>query len=118
DLAYVIYTSGSTGRPNGVCVEHEAIARLVLHTDYVKLGPADCIAQLSNSSFDAATFEIWGAWLNGARLVGYSKDELLSSKSFGEKLKKDRVTTMFLTTALFNQLAREEPGIFSSVRNV
>jgi non-ribosomal peptide synthetase component F len=65
DLAYVIYTSGSTGRPKGVAVPQRAVARLVLGTDYVDLGPGDRIAQVSNTSFDAATFEVWGALLNG-----------------------------------------------------
>ena len=70
NLAYVIYTSGSTGGPKGVAVPHRAISRLVLNTDYVQLGPSDRIAQASNASFDAATFEIWGALLNGAQLIG------------------------------------------------
>ena len=68
-LAYVIYTSGSTGQPKGVAVTHRGITRLVLNTDYVALKPQDRIAQASNASFDAATFEIWGALLNGAARV-------------------------------------------------
>ncbi|MCP4663735.1 MAG: AMP-binding protein, partial [bacterium] len=44
NLAYVIYTSGSTGRPKGIGVSHRAIARLVLNTDYVVLGPDDRVA--------------------------------------------------------------------------
>ena len=70
NLAYVIYTSGSTGMPKGVQVTHRAISRLVCNTDYVNVGPQDRIAQVSVISFDAATFEIWGALLNGARVVG------------------------------------------------
>ena len=77
-LAYVIYTSGSTGVPKGVMVEHRAIVRLVRNTNYVQLSPDDVIAQASNASFDAATFEIWGALLAGARLVNIKKDTLLS----------------------------------------
>src|SRR5262249_27046328 len=60
DLAYVIYTSGSTGKPKGVAVSHQAVNRLVTNTNYVQLTPNDGIAQASNFSFDAATFEIWG----------------------------------------------------------
>ena len=78
NLAYVIYTSGSTGMPKGVAVEQRAVTRLVVNTDYVQLGPADTVAQASNISFDAATFEIWGALLNGARLVIVPKVVLLS----------------------------------------
>ncbi len=78
DPAYVIYTSGSTGRPKGVVVPHRAVVRLVRETDYIRLGPDDRVAQASNSSFDAATFEIWGALLNGCRLVGIERETLLS----------------------------------------
>ncbi|MCP4663549.1 MAG: amino acid adenylation domain-containing protein, partial [bacterium] len=72
-LAYVIYTSGSTGIPKGVAVSHRAVARLVFCTNYVDLGPGDRVAQASTTSFDAATFELWGALLHGGRLVGIDK---------------------------------------------
>ena len=54
-LAHVIYTSGSTGRPKGVALAHRAVVRLVRETNYVRLGPGDRVAQVSNLSFDAAT---------------------------------------------------------------
>ncbi|MGV3772896.1 MAG: non-ribosomal peptide synthetase [Verrucomicrobiales bacterium] len=118
DLAYVIYTSGSTGQPKGVAVPHRGVIRLVVNTDYVELGPADRIAQASNASFDAATFEIWGALLNGAKLVGISKDTALSPAEFARELKEQSISTLFLTTALFNQLAHEVPGVFQSVKQL
>ena len=68
-LAYVMYTSGSTGRPKGVCVPHRAVVRLVKNTDYARFSAAEVFLQNAPVSFDAATFEIWGALLNGARLV-------------------------------------------------
>ncbi|HEV8543932.1 MAG TPA: amino acid adenylation domain-containing protein [Verrucomicrobiae bacterium] len=117
-LAYVIYTSGSTGRPKGVAVRHRGITRLVLNTDYVQIRPSDRIAQASNASFDAATFEIWGALLNGARLIGIHKDTAISPGDFAEALRKEEISILFLTTALFNQLAREIPGVFSTLDTV
>lgn len=117
-LAYVIYTSGSTGKPKGVAVPHRAVNRLVFNTNYVNLRPSDRVAQASNSSFDAATFEIWGALLQGARLVGITRDVALSPRDFAARIREQELSTIFLTTALFNQLATEVPGIFSSVRQV
>jgi amino acid adenylation domain-containing protein/FkbH-like protein len=117
-LAYVMYTSGSTGRPKGVAVPHRAINRLVLNTDYIQLDASDRIAQVSNISFDAATFEIWGALLNGATLVGISREVLLSPESFARELKAQEVTAMFLTAALFNQMAAEVPNAFESLRTL
>src|SRR5262249_27636004 len=70
NLAYVIYTSGSTGNPKGIGIPHRGVARLVYNTDYARLSAKDRVAQASNASFDAATFEIWGPLLSGARLVG------------------------------------------------
>jgi len=117
-LAYVIYTSGSTGAPKGVTVPHRAVTRLILNSNYITLGPDDRIAQASNASFDAATFEIWGALLNGGQLIGVERDVTLSPPDFAAFLLQRRITTLFLTTALFNQMAREMPGGFRTLRHV
>ena len=69
-LAYVMYTSGSTGKPKGVAIPHKAVNRLVLNTNYIQLDATDKIAQVSNISFDAATFEVWGALLRAAVAPG------------------------------------------------
>jgi amino acid adenylation domain-containing protein/non-ribosomal peptide synthase protein (TIGR01720 family) len=116
--AYVIYTSGSTGRPKGVEVPHRAVLRLVLGTNYVSLGPDSRIAQASNAAFDAATFEVWGALLNGGQLIGIEKDVALSPADFAAELRQGRITTLFLTTALFNQMAREARGGFATLDHV
>jgi len=118
DLAYIMYTSGSTGVPKGVSVLQRAISRLVLNTGYIRLGPADRIAQASSFSFDAATFEIWGALLNGGALVGITKDVMLSPLDFAAQLEASGISAMFLTAALFNQVAREYPQAFRSVRTL
>ncbi len=115
-LAYVIYTSGSTGQPKGVMVPHRAVNRLVLNTDYVQLNQSDRIAQASNASFDAATFEIWGALLNGARLVGVPQHIMLSLQEFAVYIREHGISVLFLTTALFNQIASFVPQAFGSLR--
>jgi len=117
-LAYVVYTSGSTGRPKGVMVAHRHVVQLVRGTDYVEIRPGDRVAQASNASFDALAFEAWGAFLNGATLVGIPRDVLLAPARFRGVLREERITTLYQTTALLNQLAREEPGIFAPLREV
>jgi amino acid adenylation domain-containing protein len=118
NLAYVMYTSGSTGRPKGIAIPHRAIARLVCNTDYAQLTAADRVAQVSNASFDAATFELWGALLNGARLVIIPRDVTLSPGAFAAEIRERGISAMFLTTTLFNQLVSEVPDVFLSVRHV
>jgi amino acid adenylation domain-containing protein len=118
NLAYIMYTSGSTGAPKGVSVTHRGITRLVLKSNYISLDHTDRIAQVSAFSFDAATFEIWGALLNGGQLVGISSDVALSPLDFAEELKKQNITAMFLTAALFNQVAAQVPDAFSRMRTL
>src|SRR6185312_12591963 len=102
-VAYVMYTSGSTGRPKGTAIAQRSIVRLLFATDYVELGPDDRVAHLSNVSFDAATFEIWGALLHGGCLVGIPRDVALSPRELAAEIGRLRITVMFLTTALFHQ---------------
>ncbi len=111
--AYVMYTSGSTGEPKGVVVPQRAIVRLVRDTDYVQLGTGDVIAHLSNPAFDAATFEIWGALLNGGRLAVIPREAVLAPPKLAAALDRHGVTTLFLTTALFNLVARDAPQAFT-----
>ncbi|MFI6234793.1 amino acid adenylation domain-containing protein [Micromonospora sp. NPDC050784] len=103
DPAYVMFTSGTTGRPKAVVVSHHSIVNLATGADYVELGPARTMLQFAPISFDASTFEIWGALLNGARLV-VAPDDLLGSDRLGELLTRHRVDTMWLTSALFHQV--------------
>ena len=116
--AYVLYTSGSTGTPKGVAVPHRAITRLVVNSDYIRLEPDDAVALASNLCFDAATFEVWGALLNGGTVVMTPEEVLLSATALREHLAKTGITTLFLTTSLFNQLAQQTPSVFLGLRNL
>ena len=114
-LAYVIYTSGSTGTPKGVMVPHRAVTRLVCETNYVQIKSSDRVAQVANLAFDAATFEVWGALLNGAQLIGVERETTLSPTDFVRELQQQQISILFLTTALFNQTVREIPDAFRSL---
>ncbi|MBI3947384.1 MAG: amino acid adenylation domain-containing protein [Armatimonadetes bacterium] len=117
-LACILFTSGSTGKPKGVGITHRGIARTVLNTNYISLGPEDVVSQGSTASFDAATFEIWGALLNGCRLVIIPRETMLSPEALAAAVRRHGVTAMFLTTALFNQVAAEMPSALQPVRSV
>ncbi|HVN81722.1 MAG TPA: amino acid adenylation domain-containing protein, partial [Terriglobia bacterium] len=116
-LAYVIYTSGSTGRPKGVAVTHRGIVRLLFGIDYVRLGPNERILHLSSISFDASTFEVWGALLHGAQLVIFP-DRIPTLRSLEYELKTHPISLLWLTSSLFNLVIDENPEILSGVRQI
>src|SRR5882757_5139330 len=101
DVAYIMYTSGSTGRPKGVVVPHKAVLRLVLDNDFATLGPDEVILQMAPLSFDASTFEIWGALLNGGKLAVVS-NPYPSLDDIAAEIARHGVTTMWLTAGLFH----------------
>ncbi|HEU4455528.1 MAG TPA: non-ribosomal peptide synthetase, partial [Longimicrobium sp.] len=113
--AYVVYTSGSTGAPKGIAIPQHAIARLARDPGYARLGPADRVAQMANTSFDAAAFEIWGALLNGATLVMIGRDVSLHPAALAAALRAEGVTAAFLTTALLNAVSRTVPDAFAGL---
>ena len=114
--ACVLYTSGSTGRPKGVETTHRGIARLVCDAPYLGFTAEDVVAQAANTSFDAASLEIWGALCNGACLAGLNKDEVVSPTLLADALRDRGVTAMFLTTAVFHHCADTAPGMFAGLR--
>jgi amino acid adenylation domain-containing protein len=118
NLAYVMYTSGSTGQPKGVSIQHRGIIRLAVDTNYVFIGPSERVAQVSNASFDAVTFEVWAALLQGGQVVEFSKDMLLAPQVLAEQIRKHGIDTIFLTPGLLNQIAFEAPQAFSPVKNL
>src|SRR5262249_15392019 len=87
-----------------------------LETHYVSIEPDDRIGQAANISFDATTFEIWGALLNGAAVQFVSQDDLLDPDRFGAYLRSGRLDILFLTTALFNRLVQADSQIFRSLK--
>jgi len=105
--AYIMYTSGSTGTPKGVVVPHRAIVRLVREQNFVAFGPDLCWLQLSNISFDASTLEIWGALLNGGRLVLQAQQKP-TLPEICDAIAKHKVTSVWFTVGLFNMLVDEQ----------
>jgi amino acid adenylation domain-containing protein len=117
NLAYVMYTSGSTGQPKGVMVEHRGIVRLVRDTNYCRFGPDEKFLQFAPISFDASTFEIWGALLNGSPLV-LMPPESSSLEDLLRAIREHRVTTLWLTAGLFHLMVDEHPHGLRALRQL
>ncbi len=116
-LAYVIYTSGSTGRPKGVEVTHRGVLRLVRGASYVPFDSRAVFLLLAPVSFDASTFEVWGALLNGARCVVFP-DMLPTTEALGRVLADEGVTVLWLTASLFNAIVDDDPRVLAPVEQL
>jgi amino acid adenylation domain-containing protein len=68
-LAYVMYTSGSTGSPKGVMIEHRHVLQRLRGAHDLQPLPGEGTLQVNRPDFDTQTWEVWGAFLAGARLV-------------------------------------------------
>ena len=118
DTAYVMYTSGSTGRPKGVVVPHRAVLRLAEEPLFCTVEPRDRVALTSNPAFDATTFEIWNTLTAGGTVVVMPSPVEVTIEEWAASIRREEITTVFLTTSLFHTLAREAPGSFRSLRNL
>jgi amino acid adenylation domain-containing protein/non-ribosomal peptide synthase protein (TIGR01720 family) len=117
NLAYVMYTSGSTGRPKGTSILHRGVVRLVKETNYATLTAEEIFLQLAPISFDAATFEIWGALLNGAKLVIMPPHQP-SLEELGLAIQQYQVTTLWLTAGLFHLMVDERLDDLKSLKQL
>lgn len=115
-LAYICYTSGSMGWPKPVGVPHRGVTRLVAG-DYAELGLGHTLVALSPVSFDASTFEIWGALLSGGRVVMQPRGPAVA-EDLAAVLRDEKVTTLFLTTALFHRMVDHDLDAFADVQQL
>lgn len=116
-IAYVNFTSGTTGDPKGVPIQHRAIARLVFDAVYAPLDENAVLLHLSPATFDAATFEIWGALLRGGTCVLYPPARLRFS-TLRDVVRRTGVSVMWLTAALFNAVVEDAPDTLDTVGTI
>jgi len=117
NVAYVIYTSGSTGTPKGVMTPHRGVSRLLFGVDYARLNASQKILQLAPLSFDASTFELWGALLHGGCCVLFPGD-MPTSEVIGNMIRTHGITTLWLTASLFNTIIDNAPEALSGLEQL
>ncbi|CAG5186697.1 uncharacterized protein ALTATR162_LOCUS11675 [Alternaria atra] len=108
-LAYVMFTSGSTGRPKGVMVEHRSILRLATHSNVILHRRNAVTAHISNTAFDASTWEIYVTLLNGGTLICFDNMTVLDYEALSSMFVHERIESVFMTPALFKQYLSQCP---------
>ena len=116
--AYIMFTSGSTGLPKGVVVPHRAVLRLVVNTDFISMSNRETFLQVSALGFDASTLEIWAPLLNGGTCVLHPEPGSITLEGIAEAIAEQRVSTLWLTSSLFNTFIAENPEALAPVRQL
>jgi len=115
-LAYVMYTSGSTGSPKGIAVTHRDVAELAVDPCW-RGGDHQRVLAHSPHAFDASTYELWVPLLSGGQIVIAPAGEL-DIPTLAQTITQHGITSLFVTTALFNLMAEQCPGCFTGMRQV
>ena len=116
-LAYVIYTSGSTGTPKGAAVTHANVVNLAWRPSYADIGADDVVLQAAPVAFDASTFEIWGALLNGARLA-LAPEPASDLELLAEAMARHRVTIAWFTAGLFAEIVAHHLAMLGGLKQL
>jgi acyl transferase domain-containing protein/acetylornithine/succinyldiaminopimelate/putrescine aminotransferase len=100
-----------------VLVTHRGVNRLVRGVDYMHYDASQRILQVASLAFDASTFEIWGALLNGGRVVIHP-EPVPTPQGLNQVIHEHGITAMLLTTALFNTIVDEDARCLSGLRTL
>jgi amino acid adenylation domain-containing protein len=117
-LAYVMFTSGSTGQPKGVAIPDRGVVRLVQKQSFAQFAASDRFILASNLCFDAATFEIWGALLNGGRLVIPTEDAARNPSEVAALIARADVTAGFFNVPYFRAMVEDDVGALRGMKTI
>ncbi|RQS26599.1 hypothetical protein DIE03_22430 [Burkholderia sp. Bp8992] len=118
DWLYVNFSSGTTGAPKIIPCTHRGVLNFCHDAPHLPpLGPGTRLAYSSPLTFDASQFEIWAALLNGGGLI-VNDDSPVTAGLLSHWVRRASLTTLWLTTSLFNTLADVAPRCFNGIRDL
>jgi amino acid adenylation domain-containing protein len=117
DLACVIYSSGPTGFPQGIMIGHGSVLSLIRDTSDGLFGKEAVVLQHAPISSDASIFEIWGALLNGGRLV-MMPPRTVGPDGIGAAIRDRGVTTLRLSAGLFHLMIEQRAHDLRPLRHL
>ncbi|WP_328972713.1 non-ribosomal peptide synthetase [Streptomyces sp. NBC_00239] len=118
DLLYVMPTSGTSGTAKLVGVPHRAVVRLVHGSTTLPMDRNDRTMLVANSSFDAATLELWGPLVNGGSVVVPEPADLADPGLLCTAIAAHGVTVGFFTVTLFARMIEAEPWKLAGMRHL
>lgn len=109
DTAYVLYTSGSTGRPKGVSVSHENVICLFRGLErQFSLTESDVVSLFHTYCFDISVWEIWAAFMYGARLIVLPYETTRDPEKLYNSIKEENVSVFTQTASAFQLFINED----------
>jgi amino acid adenylation domain-containing protein len=107
--AYVIYTSGTTGEPKGCMVSHRNVMDLIQNIQPLFNFSCEDIWMMSHTyCFDFSVWEMYGALLNGGKLVVPDRDRVRDPYKLLIHMKQQKITVFNSTPVAFYPLAQLE----------
>ena len=116
DAVYIIYTSGSTGVPKGAVISDLCLTNFMCDGSSYQCICGDRVAQLASYSFDASVFETYMTFVHGGTIVVLPEESKEDVGRLSDFIIDKKITSMFLTTRLFNLLTDNVPECFKGLR--
>ena len=105
DLLYCIYTSGTTGKPKGVMIEHRNVVSLLKNDKFqFDFNENDVWSMFHSYAFDFSVWEMFGATLNGDKLIIIPPAVALDSRLFLEYIEEYQISVLNQVPAAFDNL--------------